>query len=95
MQTGQVTSQPDKTVWQKSMTGTQMDWQAGCHSRASTCMGITHARAGGSAGIRSPLCTTRMVVPTMDWKAFLNTRLPTLRQQHRHINVAWPSQGSS
>ena len=44
-----------------------------CHHRASTGMGSTHARAGGSAGIRSPLCTTRMLVPTMDWKAFLNT----------------------
>ena len=35
--------------------------------------GSAHVKAGGRAGTRSPPCTTRMLVPTMEWKAFLNT----------------------
>ena len=50
-------------------------------------MGSAHVKAGGSAGTRSPPCTTRMLVPTMEWKAFLNTSLPTLHQQHRYIDA--------
>ena len=52
-------------------------------------------KAGGRAGTRSPPCTTRMLVPTMEWNAFLNTSLPTLHHQRWVVDGAQHCHSSS
>ena len=84
-----------------SSSGEEADWtgagptclatrvpQHSKHKHILYIYGSAHAKAGGRAGTRSLLCTTRMLVATKDWKAFLNTWLPTLQQPNRHNILA-------